>query len=153
MIPLSNRIGEVVAPHTLVTALLISPTGELKLDPGVLHGRSELESSLTMVVKRDLVGDGEVWQVVWVAVELDQAGTPVRYKGLAAAEMLVNASKRVGYKSLAEQVNRMSEAMRGEVKLATLAPETRMRLKQQLVSIGAELWDRAADSLKQAVLA
>ena len=43
--------------------------------------------------------------------------------------------------------------MRGEVRLATLTPETRMRIKQQLVSIGAELWDRAADSLKQAVVA
>lgn len=148
---LSHRVGEVMAPGTLVTALLMSPSGEVKLDPGVLHGRSELEESLTMMAKRDLVGDGQTWQVVWVAIELDQAGTPVRYKGLSVAEILVNASKRVGYKSLAEHVNRMSEAMRGGVNVAKLTVQVRPIVARQLMSIGAEWWDHATDALKQAL--
>ena len=45
-IPLSTGVGEMMAPQTLLTVLILSPLGEIKLDPGALHGRSEIESSL-----------------------------------------------------------------------------------------------------------
>ncbi len=151
LIPLSTKLGEVMAPQTLVTVLLLRPDGRVTVEPGALHGRSELESQLTMVPKREEVGGGQPHWFVWVAVELDAANQPVRYKGLSVGEWFVNPDKRLGYKSLAEQVNRMGEAMRGGVNLAKLPPQHRPLVKQQLAAISSELWERATDAVKQSL--
>ena len=45
---LSSSAGEIVAPQTIATALIVGPDGSVTLDPGILHGRSALEKSLTM---------------------------------------------------------------------------------------------------------
>lgn len=150
-IPLSTGLGEIMAPQTLVTALILTPDGKVKVDPGALHGRSELEGQLTMVPTRERVGEGQSYWIVWVAVELDAANQPVRYKGVSVCELWVNRQARTGYKSLAEHVNRMAEAMRGGVNLGKLSPDARQAAKQQLVSISGELWDRTAEPLKQAL--
>ena len=148
---LSSSVGEIVAPQTMVTALMIAPDGTVTLDPGVLHGRSALEGSLQMVAKRDEVPEPQTHRVVWIAVELDAANKPLCYKGLSVADMFVNASARVGFKSLAQQVNRMSEAMRGDVNVNALPASVRQGLKQQLLSIGRELWTRSSEALRQAL--
>jgi hypothetical protein len=140
-----------MAPQTLVAALVVGPDGSVKPDAGALHGRSELESGLELVQKRELVGEGKPFWIVWVAVELDQADKPLRYKGLSVCELFVNPEKRLGYKSLAEHVNRMSEAMRGGVNLTKLSAQERQKVKAQLAAIGAELWERSSMSLKQAL--
>ena len=148
-VPLSTGLGEVMAPQTLVTVLTISPDGKVAADPGALHGRSELESQVEWVPRRELVGDGQSCWVVWVAVELDAANQPVRYKGVSVCELFVNAQTRRGYKNLAESVNRMAEAMRGGVDVSRLTPQTRASVKQRLVAIGRELWERSPESLRQ----
>lgn len=150
-IPLSTNLGEVVAPQTLVTALTISLDGKVTADPGALHGRSELESQIEWVTQRELVGEGASCWIVWVAVELDAANNPVRLKGASACELWVNPQARRGYKSVAESVNRMSEAMRGGVNVSRLSPQARASVKQQLIAIGRELWERSAASLRQAL--
>ena len=58
-IPLSTSVGEVMAPHTLVTAFTISSDGKIVADAGALHGRSELEQSVEWVQRRELVGEGQ----------------------------------------------------------------------------------------------
>ena len=150
-VPLTTGLGEVMAPQTLVTALIVSPDGSVKLDPGVLHGRSEMESRLEMAPQKSLVGEGQSIWVVWVAIELDQANAPLRYKGMAVSELWVNLQQRLGYKSMAEQVNRMSEAMRGGVNVARLTPQNRTAVKQKLLSVGAEVWERSAGEIKDAL--
>ncbi len=150
-IPLTTGFGEVMAPQTLVTALLIGPDGQARFDAGALHGRSELESQLEFVRQRESVGAGKAVWVVWVAIELDADQRPLRYKGAAVSELLVNLEKRLGYKNLADQVNRMSEAMRGGVNLSKVSAEERALIRQHLVSLGAELLARASDSFKQAL--
>lgn len=147
-IALSSASGEIVAPQTLATALIVSPDGSITLDPGVLHGRSALEGRLRMVVKRAELANPQTHYVVWLAIELDASNQPVRYKGLSVAEILAD-SQGAGFKSVAQQVNRMSEAIRGEVKVDALSPEVKRAVQRQLAST-AEVWERSSDSLKQA---
>ena len=99
---------------------------------------------------QELVGQGQVHWVVWIAVEMDPANQLVRYKGVSVSEWLVNQETRVYYKSLAEAVNRMSEAMRGGVNVARLTPHARSAVKQQLISLGPELWDRTPSLIQEA---
>jgi len=140
-----------MAPQTLMTAFIVTPHGEVKLDVGALHGRSEIESQVELVRQKDQVTDGKTYGIVWVAVELDSANKPVRYKGLSVCELLVNQERRIGYKNLAEHVNRMAEAIRGGVNVGRLQPEARTAVKQQLVSIKSDLWERSSYSFKQAL--
>ena len=140
-----------MAPQTLVTALICSPDGAVRLDPGALHGRSEIEGGLQLVTRREeLSGDAQRHWVVWAAIELDAANQPLRYKGLAVSELWVDPARRLGYKSLAASVNRMAEAMRGGVNVQGLGAETRRLVKERLVAVGAPLWDRALEPLKRA---
>ncbi|HAM39925.1 MAG TPA: hypothetical protein DDX89_01335 [Candidatus Omnitrophica bacterium] len=150
-IPLSNGVGEVMAPQTLVTAFVIAPDGSIRLDAGALHGRSQIEGQVTMVSRQELAGESQPVLVVWVALELDGANRPVRYKGLSVCQILVNSKQQMGYKSLSEHVNRMGEAIRGDINIARLSPEQRRAVKQQLVALGASFWDASDPVLKQAL--
>ena len=148
---LSTGLGEIMAPQTLVTALILSPEGVITVDSGALHGRSAIEGPLRFVQKPDQVPNAQVWWMVWVAVELDAANTPVRYKGVAVSELWVDPSRQVGCKILAESVNRMAEAMRGGVNLKTLDAKSRALIQQQLALLSPDAWERSAQSLKEAL--
>jgi hypothetical protein len=150
-IPLSKGMGEVMAPQTLVTALVIAPDGSIRLDSGALHGRSQIEGQVTMVSRQELAGESQPVLVVWVALELDGANRPVRYKGVSVCQILVNPKQQLGYKSLSEHVNRMGEAIRGDINIARLSPEQRRAVTQQLVALGEALWDASDPVLKQAL--
>ena len=147
-VPLSTSLGELMAPQTLVTALLISPDGTIALEPGALHGRSQLEGRLRFVSRREELREPQRHWFIWVAVELDDANQPVRYKGLAASELWVDPGQQAGYKVLAESINRMSEAMRGGVNLKTLGAGEKRLIAQQLAALSAEAWERSAQPLK-----
>ena len=146
-----GKTGGGVEPGVLVTALILSPEGRISVEPGALHGRSELESSLRFVQRRDQLADPAAYWFVWVAVELDGAQRPLRYKGVAASELLVNRDAQAGYKSVAENVNRMSEAMRGSVNLKTLDARAKSLIREQLTALGSEVWERSAPAFKEAV--
>ncbi len=140
-IPLSAGVGEVMAPQTLVTAFILAPDGTIRVDAGALHGRSEIERQVAMVSRQEFLEEGQPFFVVWVAIEIDAANHPVRYKGLSVCRMLIDPKQQVGYKSLSEHVNRMSEAMRGDVNISRLSPEQRRTVKQQLITLGLGLWE------------
>ena len=149
-ISLSNNIGEVMAPGTMVTALTASSATDARLDPGALHGRSELEHRFAFGPKQ-AVGEASSCWIVWIAIELDAANRPVRYKGASLCELLVNSQTKAAYKSMAEHVNRMSEAMRGEVRVERLPADIRRAVKEQLMTSGPELWQRAPDAFRAAM--
>ena len=140
-----------MAPQTLVMALVLAPDGTVTIEPGALHGRSTIESALRFVQKREELTDAQTYWFVWVAIELDAANQPVRYKGLAASELWVDPTRRLGYKSVAESVNRMAEAMRGGVNLKRLGLKEHSAVREQLVSLSAEGWTRSSPSLKDAL--
>ncbi len=150
-IQLSSGVGEVMAPQTLVTALILSPDGTIKVDAGALHGRSEIEQTLRMASSRGEPTSAKIYWFLWLAVELDNANAPVRYKGLAASELFVDPSTGVGYKMLTEQVNRMAEAMRGGVNLKTIGAAERAVIRQYLMEFGSGVWEQSADAFKGAL--
>ncbi len=153
-VPLSAKLGEVMAPNTLVTALVLSPDGDVVLDAGALHGRSAVEGPVAEWVKRrEDAGHAASYWMIWVAVELDAAQQPLRYLGIAASEVLINAQDRLGYKSVAGQVNRMAEAMQGRVSLEPLSFVERQRLREELIRLDPEAWERSASLVKDTLTA
>ena len=149
--PLAVGLGEVVSPGILLTALILSPDGTVAVDPGALHGRSELEQSLQIAPAFDQVQDAQVYRIVWVAVELDETEMPVRYAGMAVSELWVDPVRQIGYKMLAEHVNRMTDAMRGGSHAQILGAHERSLVARQLASLSPALWERTADVLKGAL--
>ncbi len=151
-VPLRTDLGERLDPQTLVTVLVVSPEGSVRVDPGALHGRSELESGLRFVTQREQLHQAERHWFVWAAVELEaSSGALLRYKGLAVSEVWVDRAGKAGYKVLAEHVNRMSEAWRGMVNLKTLDAGAKGVIREQLVALGPELWQRSAPALQEAL--
>ncbi len=150
-VPLTTGLGEVMEPGTLVTALILSPDGRMSVEPGALHGRSEIESSLQFAQKREQLADAAIFWFVWVAVELDGTNHPIRYKGIAVSELIVDQAAQTGYRSVTENVNRMSEAMRGGINLKTLDVRAKSLIREQLVTLGADVWDRSTPTLKEAL--
>ena len=150
-VELSSGLGEVVAPHTLMMPLVMTPEGTLSVEPGALHGRSEVEGALRFAQKREEIAQAQRYWIVWVAVELDAANQPVRYKGIAVSELWVDPSTQRGYKSVAESVNRMAEAMRGGVNFKTMTSAEKTAVKQQLVALSSDAWGRATETLRRAL--
>ena len=150
-VPLSTKLGELMGPQTFVTAVVIGPDGTAQLDPGALHGRSELESRYQFVQKRELVEDARSCWIVWVALEMEAANQPRAYKGLSVSGFVIDLKRRVAYKSLSQHVNQMSNAMQGSVAVDQLTPHTRQLVKDQLLAISPQLWERSPEALKQAL--
>ena len=148
---LTAELGEIVSPGTLLTALVLSPDGTIVLDPAALHGRSELEQSLQVAPAFDRIQNAQTYWVIWVAAEVDDAGVPARYAGLTASELWVDPVEKLGYKLLAEHVNRMTDAARGECALPMLGARERALIAAQLASLGPGAWARASDALKGAL--
>ena len=151
-VTLSTGLGEIMAPQTLMTPLLMTPEGQITVEPGALHGRSEMESGLRFVKRREeLVEGAQRHWLVWVAIELDAATQPVRYKGIAVSELWVDRANQVGYKNLAASVNRISEAIRGGVNLKAMTSTEKAAIKQQLLLLSSASWEQSAPSLKDAL--
>lgn len=150
-IPLSTALGEVMMPGTLITAFILAPDGTVRLDPGVLHGRSAIESAVRFVASRDQVADAQRYWVVWVAVELDGTDRPVRYRGLSVSELWIDPRHGTGYKVLAESVNRMTEAMGGGLNVRVLSGVEKTLVAAQLASLSPEVWERSPQGLKDAL--
>ena len=142
-VPLNNGIGELMAPQTLVTCIMASPDGAISIEPGALHGRSAVESSVRMAASKDQVPQPQLFWCVWTAIELDAAHAPLRYRGLAASELWIDSSAKLGFKVLAEQVNRISEAIRGGVNLKSIGPQVRAAIAQELETLAPEAWKRS----------
>ena len=150
-VPLSTGIGEVLAPQLLVTALVLSPAGELTVDAGALHGRSAVESQLRLATTRDALKTPQLYWLIWVAVALDAANSPQRYKGIAASELWVDPASQSAYKVLAEHVNRIADAMLGRVTLKTLGPKEKTLIRRQLAALDAQAWERSDAAFKDAL--
>ena len=151
-ITLTTGLGEVMAPQTLVTALIVAPDGAVVVDPGALHGRSIVESSiLRFVGQRNQVTNAQRYWCVWVAVELDSADHPIRYRGVTASGLWVDPVNQLGYKVLAEAVNRMSQAMQGVVNLKALEAKDRAAIGQQLHALNEDVWERSPTALMEAL--
>ena len=150
-ISLSTGLGEVMASQTLVLPLVITSDGAITIQPGALHGRSEAEQGIQFVKQREELGTVTPHRFVWVAVELDAAEKPVRYKGISVSEVWIDRQKGIGYKPLAEAVNRISEAIRGGVNLKVLGAAERELVAKQLQALEGCVWESSEAALREAL--
>lgn len=148
LIALSSGLGEVIAPGVLIMPVLISPDGTIQPDPGFLHGRSQIEKSVTMVDSVERLENPQLFWIAWVAVEINDANLPVRFLGTSVSELFIDSSNKLGYKNLADQVNRMSEAMSGQIKLASLSLQG--QLSEWLQKSTPELWQKSSATFQSA---
>jgi hypothetical protein len=56
----------------------------------------------------------------------------------------------LGYKSLAEQVNKMDKAVRGQIDLSDIPDEVRLKVRDFLVNLRPDLWENAAAAFRAA---
>ena len=151
-VSLSTSLGEVMAPGILVMPLLLAPDGKVTVEPGALHGRSGIETQLERAASRDALKRVQRYWFIWVAVELDAKSNPVRYKGLSASEFFVDPLTKHSYKALAEQVNRISEAIGGHANLKTIEPAGKSAIREELVRLSRSVWDAATPTVKDALI-
>jgi hypothetical protein len=118
---------------------------QAKIDLGLIHAKSALERGVKFRSNREEV-DGELYWIVWVAIDRNEQGS--FYAGVAACPMVVNKEKRLGWKNLAEHVNRMDDALKRKILLGEMGGEEREQLRKFLVQRDPKIWGNSSDVLK-----
>lgn len=123
--------------------------GVAKVDDAILHGRSDIERGIRFVPDRSTVDPEEIHHVVFVAMRGGEGG--LRYQGACSVELLINRSLRRGYRDIAASVNRISDAVDGEVDLGTMPPEDRRALARLLEERGRDVWQRTPEEVRRRI--
>ena len=126
-------------------ASVIIDRGEAYIDIGAMHAKSKIERGIRFTPNKDEVPNGRPCWVVWVAVDRS-AGY---YAGVASCEMLIDEEARVGWKILADHVNRMDAALKRKYVLDNIGPEEKAALRKLLMEHNPEWWERSPDELKE----
>lgn len=124
---------------------LIVEDGDLTLDNGAIHGKSRVEKNIRFVSDRDEVPNPKRYVVIWLTLRRAVAGQGVH--GLAACEFYVDGAAGVGFKSLADQVNKMDSAVKGKIDLSALTQEEHHLLKRFVRNLRPELWENATEAV------
>jgi hypothetical protein len=121
--------------------------GTAVVDMGALHARSDIERRIRFSAdKADLQGGGKKYWLVWVNTEVTKEGP--HYSGAAAAEMIIHREIKRGYKILADHVNKMDKALKGNVDLSEMDTKSKKVLGEFLKSIAPGQWEKANPELK-----
>jgi YwhD family len=120
-----------------------------KIDLGLIHAKSAVERGIKFTSNREEVPDGKQYWVVWVVVDRDENGP--YYAGVAACPMVVDHEKRIGWKNLAEHVNRMDDALKHRIRLSVLGETEKKALRELLMSRNPEMWENSKQELKEAL--
>lgn len=127
LISADNRYG---GRGATLTAVIVDGD-KAWFEEAALHGRTALEQRVRWVNRREEVPNGRVVNPVWVYVRPAGQGE-FQYYGLVACDMLIDEASGVGYKYLADHVNRLSKVMQGEVDLSLLDDTGREALRKAL---------------------
>jgi hypothetical protein len=122
---------------------------EARIDLGLLHAKSAVERGVKFTSNPDEVEGGTLYWVVWVAIDRNEKGP--YYAGAAACPMRIDREKRIGWKNLADHVNRMDDARKRRIKLDCLGERERAALRKLLVSQNEEMWNNSGEELKAAL--
>lgn len=119
------------------------------IDNGAIHAKSELERGVQFVKSLDEVPNPRLVWGFWVTLHRFDGGVQ-GYYGLTAFALHLDAAAKVAYKSLAEQVNHMEKAVKGQVAVSHISPEIMTRLGAFLQAVRPELWTNAATDFRAA---
>ncbi|MFC4766104.1 YwhD family protein [Effusibacillus consociatus] len=121
------------------------------VDNGAIHGKSRVERGIQFgATSPNQIPNGRRVCVIWVT--LKKGDTGMGYNGICAAiPFRIDAEAKLGYKSLPDQVNKMTDAMKGSIKLDMLELEEREKLANFLKEFrGGELWNNSRPEVKAA---
>lgn len=130
---------------------IIVRDGVAKVDDAVLHGRSDIERGIRFTQDRAAVTGGDVYHVVYVAMRGADGG--LYYQGACAVELLIDRPNRRGFRDIAASVNRISDAVDGEVDLGAMSHPDREALVALLEERGRDVWQRTPESVRQRLTA
>ncbi|MCL6453604.1 MAG: YwhD family protein [Alicyclobacillus sp.] len=118
------------------------------IDNGAIHGKSSLERGITFVRSKDeLTHPRHIW-VVWITLKRN-ADKAQGYHGAMPFSLWIDDAAKQGYKSLAEQVNKMDKTVKGTVDVVELPPDVRAKLGTFLQSF-SDLWQHAQPQFRAA---
>ncbi len=123
--------------------------GEAKVDDAVLHGRSDVERGIRFSGERGDLQPTETWGVVFVAMKSVPAG--LYYQGATALQLFIDRPGRRGFRDIAAAVNRMSDAVAGEIALEELLPPDRAAVALLLEERGRDVWERTPKERRDAI--
>ncbi|MEZ0229947.1 MAG: YwhD family protein [Planctomycetota bacterium] len=132
-------------PSGPVAVLGVVFEGDLAtLDNGALHARSHLEAGIRFSEDPAAQGKGERVRNVWVA---HAAGKLV---GACSVELWIDRAAGTGWKRPIDHVNRMSNAVRGNIDVADLSLAQRTSLAELLAKAEPIAWEKSTE-LRQAL--
>lgn len=118
---------------------------EVYIDNGAIHGKSALEKGIRFVTDPDDVPNPRRIILVWVTLRKAILGRGIH--GIGASVFYIDPEAGVGYKHLADQVNKMDGAIKGRVALEVLTPEEHALLGKFLRGQREELWINATEEV------
>ncbi len=118
------------------------------VDNGAIHAKSGIERGIRFVNNRDEVPNPRRAWICWVTLHRfdapDGQGKVQGYYGLQAFPIDIDGEAKVGYKSLAESVNKMDYAVKGRVDIRNMPEKDRIRLRDFLKGLRPDLWQAAS---------
>jgi len=133
-----------------MSPVIIDPTeGEAFIDMGAMHARSRIEKRVKILPNREDVPNGKLYWICWVVVERGPEGP--YYHGAAASEIRIDKEAKRGYKRMPEHVKHMEQALKGKFVLDHIDDKSKQLLRDFLIDFDQDLWERASDSLEQAL--
>lgn len=134
------------APDALsnLSAVIIDGT-DIRLDNAAIHGKAHVERGIRFLPSPNEVPNPRRLVVVWVTLRRAVPGLGIN--GLGASEFYIDVEAGLGYKNLADQVNKMDGAVRGKVLIEVLTREEHAGLGRYLRSLKSEFWENATDQV------
>lgn len=134
------------APDALsnLSAVLIDRDG-VRIDNAAIHGKSKVERGITWVTDTDDIPEPQRIALVWVTLHREILGLGIH--GLAASIFYVDSEAGLGYKNLADQVNKMDSAVKGKIQLDMLTEAEMKQLGAFLMAQREELWINASEAV------
>jgi len=118
---------------------------DIRLDNGALHGKAFVEKGVRWVADIDDVPAPRRIAVVWVTIRRTVVGRGI--SGLGATLVYIDDEAKVGFKDLADQVNKMDAAVKGQVRIEALNQKEHHLLGSFLHAQRDELWENAAEAV------
>jgi YwhD family len=118
------------------------------IDNGAIHAKSQLERSVTFVKSKDELESPRSVYVFWIT--LKRLEGKMGFHGAMPFVLWIDEQAKLGYKSLAEQVNKMDKAVRGQIDVNGIPDDVRRKVREFLVQLRPDLWENAAPAFRAA---
>ncbi|MCY0876698.1 MAG: YwhD family protein [Firmicutes bacterium] len=118
---------------------------EVYIDNAAIHGKGKFEKGIHFTKAADEVASPRRIALVWATLRRFIAGHGIN--GLAACVIYIDQESGIGYKNLADQVNKMDGAVKGKIMLEALNDHERTLLGSFLMAQREELWVNATPSV------